>query len=139
MKQVESFVLGTGEVTFHVEPGYLRVEERGDPESVAQMQAYAAAMERVRARADVPAMLIVAQRAAQTQAVSDWQAIREARWRALAASGAKRIAVIVDEELAVARVRMAAIAAKANVRGFVQEADAVAWLRGAGGARTTRS
>jgi hypothetical protein len=87
-------------------------------------------MERARVRAGVPGVLVVAQRAAQTTAVSDWQAIREARWRSLAASGAERIAVIVDDELAVVRVRMAAIAAKAKVRAFVREEDAIVWLRG---------
>ncbi|MCU0677040.1 MAG: STAS/SEC14 domain-containing protein [Myxococcota bacterium] len=130
MALVETHPLGNGEVELRVEDGYLRVIERGDPESVDAMLAYAAAMERARVRAAVPGVLVVAQRAAQTTAVSDWQAIREARWRSLAASSAERIAVIVDDELAVVRVRMAAIAAKAKVRAFVREDDAIAWLRG---------
>lgn len=131
MGVVDTFPLGSGEVELRAEDGYLRVVERGDPESVAAMLAYAAAMERARVRAGVVGILVVAQRAAETTVVSDWQEIREARWQSLAASGAARIAVIVDDELAVARVRMAAIAAKANVRAFVRETDAIAWLKGA--------
>lgn len=130
MPQVETHPLGSGEVELRAEDGYLRVTERGDPESVAAMLAYGASMEKARARAGVSAILIVAQRAAETTVVSDWQAIREARWRCLAESGAARIAVIVDDDLAVARVRMAAIAAKAKVRAFVREVDAIAWLKG---------
>ncbi|MBK7397515.1 MAG: STAS/SEC14 domain-containing protein [Myxococcales bacterium] len=137
----ETYPLSAGCARISVEEGFLLVVEQGDPATAEEMTRYFAAIDRALQTANLTALLIVAQKTAAVPAgkpgVSvpptalspEWKAIREARWRALARSRAKRIAVIVDDELALARVQMAAVAARAPVRPFTDEADARAWLR----------
>jgi hypothetical protein len=124
----ERYPLADGHATFRREVGYLRVEEHGNPADADEMARYFAAIERALGRTRLRSLLIVAQRTGRDPASPHWAAIREARWRALAASRADRIAVIVDDELGVTRVQMGAVVAKAPVRGFVAVQDAVAWL-----------
>lgn len=137
MAPVDRYPLASGHALFQVEPGFLRVVEQGDPASPAEMTRYFEAIERALRAAGHAALLVVAQKTAgvgptapATPLSPEWKAIRDARWRALGASSAKRIAVIVDDPLAIARVRMAALAARAPVRAFLAEEDAVAWLVG---------
>lgn len=154
----ETYPLSVGCARLSVEEGFLLVVEQGDPATAEEMTRYFAAIDRALQTANLTSLLIVAQKTAAvpegkpvrsggpgrdgpgaTKAAGvsvppsalspEWKAIREARWRALAKSRAKRIAVIVDDELAVTRVQMAAVAARAPVRPFTDEADARAWLR----------
>lgn len=137
----ETYPLSAGCAHLSVEEGFLQVVEDGDPATAEEMTRYFAAIDRALRTADLDALLIVAQRAAPspdgrpgasmppTALSPEWKAIREARWRALSTSRAKKIAVIVDDELASARVQMAAVAARAPVRPFTDEAAARAWLR----------
>lgn len=137
----ETYPLSAGCARISVEEGFLLVVEQGDPATAEEMTRYFAAIDRALQTANLASLLIVAQKTAAipegkpgvsappTALSPEWKAIREARWRALSKSRAKRIAVIVDDELAVARVQMAAVAARAPVRPFTAEADARAWLR----------
>ena len=153
----ETYPLSAGCARISVEEGFLLVVEQGDPATAEEMTRYFAAIDRALQTANLASLLIVAQKSAAvpegkavrsggpdrdgpgaTRATAsippsalspEWKAIREARWRVLARSRAKRIAVIVDDELALTRVQMAAVAARAPVRPFTDEADARAWLR----------
>lgn len=125
----ERAAIELGHARLRREDDHLRVDEHGDPESPEAMAAYFARIEDELRLAGLEAVLIVAQKTAPDPLAPRWPALREARWKALAASRAKRIAVLVDDELAVARVRMAAVAARAPVQAFVLETDAKHWLR----------
>lgn len=109
-------------------PKYVRVEEHGDPRDADEMTRYFAAIERTLAADGLDAMLIVAQKQAANAMSPHWKPIREARWKALSSSRAKRIAVLVEDELAVTRVQMTAVSMKAPVKAFRNEAAAIAWL-----------
>jgi hypothetical protein len=124
--------LGSGYALMRADDGYLRIEEHGNPESPEDVTAYFAAIDRELLAHARSALLIIAAKTGADPSSPHWIAVREARWKALAACRAKRIAVLVDDELAVVRVRMSAVAARANVRAFVLETDAEAWLRAAG-------
>jgi hypothetical protein len=125
----ERFPFANGHATFHREAGLLRVVEEGDPGSAEEMERYFAAIDRVLAVTGAKSLLIAAAKQVPNPLAPHWKAIREARWRCLAGSRADRIAVLVDEELAVARVQMSAVAFRAPVRAFLSEDEARAWLR----------
>lgn len=125
----ERYPLGDGHAILVREDGWLRVEEHGDPRSADEMERYFGAIERALAVSGLRAMLIVAQKTGANPMAPHWKAIREARWRCLARSRAQKIAVLVDDELGVARVQMSAVANRAPVRAFVGETEAIAWLR----------
>lgn len=124
----ERYPLGDegGHALFQTFPRYLRVEEHGNPLDAEEMTRYFAAVER--AASPLGALLIVAQKTGDRPLSPHWKAIREARWKALAASRIKRIAVLVDDELGVSRVQMTAVSMKAPVRAFVDQRAAIAWL-----------
>lgn len=117
-----------GHAVFRREARFLRVEERGDPTDADEMTRYFAAIDRALGVAGVAALLIVAQQTGERPLSPHWKAIRDARWKALATSRAKRIAVLVDDELGASRVQMTAVAMKAPVRAFLDEPTAIAWL-----------
>lgn len=128
---MQRYSLADGHVDWAREDGYLRVVEAGNPQTPEEMAQYFAAMERARIAMRLDAVLITAQASGPSPTSPHWKAIREARWKALAETTARRIAVLVDEELAVTRVQMTALSVRAPVRAFTSEADAVRWLRGA--------
>jgi hypothetical protein len=127
----ERYPLSSGYALLKAEARHLRVEEHGDPSSAEEMSRYFAAIERALALHGFHALLIVAQRQAPDASAPRWKPIRAARWRALATSRARRIAVLVDDALSATRVRMSALAERAPVRPFLSEADACAWLSSA--------
>jgi hypothetical protein len=131
--QGRRFRLSSGHALLVPEATYLRVEEHGDPGSASEMTRYFDAIERALALHQLTALLIVAPRQAPDATSPKWIPIRAARWKALCASRARRIAVVVEDDLAATRVKMTAIAEKAPVRPFLREADAVAWLTNAAG------
>lgn len=126
----ERYPLGDegGYALFRTFPRYVRVEEHGNPADAEEMTRYFAAVER--GAAPLGALLIVAQKTGDRPLSPHWKAIRDARWKALAASRIKRIAVLVDDELGASRVQMTAVSLKAPVRAFVDESAAIAWLMG---------
>lgn len=124
----ERYPLGEGYALFRRQMRYLRVEEHGDPLDSDEMTRYFAAIEHVLAAARLDALLIVAQRTGDRPLSPHWKAIREARWKALGESAARRIAVIVDDELGQSRVQMTAVAVKAPVRAFLSQQAAIEWL-----------
>lgn len=136
----DRYPLASGHAFLEVGPGYVRVIEEGDPATAAEMTRYLDAIERFLRSAGLSALLVVAQKtagvaagAAQAPATPlspEWKAIREARWQGLARSSAKRIAVVVDDPLALTRVQMAALAVRAPARPFLSETDAAEWLTG---------
>ncbi|MEO7092474.1 MAG: hypothetical protein ABI175_04430 [Polyangiales bacterium] len=123
------FPLSDGFAMLSRESDHLRVEEHGNPATAAECTRYFAAIERALVTAGCKLALIVAQRTGANPASPHWKEVRDARWRALATTGADRIAVVVEDDLGVARVQMAAVAARAPVRAFLRESDAVEWLR----------
>lgn len=129
MSTDDRYPLGEGYAHIRRTASFLRVEEHGDPESAEEMARYFAAIERALGAEGLSSLLIVAQRTGKNALSPHWKAIREARWKALASSRATRIAVIVDDELGIARVDMTAVAMKAPVRAFLDEPSAIAWLR----------
>ena len=124
----ERYPLGDGYALLRRQMRYLRVEEHGDPLSADEMTRYFAAIEHALAAARLDALLIVAQRTGERPLSPHWKDIREARWKALAESAARRIAVIVDDELGQSRVQMTAVAMKAPVRAFLSQQAAIEWL-----------
>lgn len=139
MENSHKYPLAGGHALLEVCADHVRVVEAGDPASAEEMTRYLEAIERFLRAAGRAALLVVAQKAAappsdakphapSTPLSPEWKAIREARWRGLARSSAKRIAVIVDDPLALTRVQMAALAVRAPVRAFLSEEEAVAWF-----------
>lgn len=126
---VERLPLGTGYAELRRLSSYIRIDEHGDPASADETTRYFATIERAMLTHGVDAMLIVAQIQAPNALSPHWKPIREARWEALSKSRARKIAVVVDNELALARIKMSALAAKAPVRAFVDENSALGWLR----------
>ena len=124
----ERYPLGDGYALFRRGVRFLRVEEFGNPLDADEMTRYFAAIERSLVAAHLSGLLIVAQRTGANPLSPHWVAIREARWKALASSRAKRIAVLVEDDLGISRVQMTAVAKKAPVRAFLDEASAIAWL-----------
>lgn len=124
----ERYPLGDdgGYALFRRHPRYLRVEGHGNPSDADEATRYLAAVER--AASELGAALFVAQKTGDRPLSPHWNAIRDARWKALAASRLERIAVVVDDELGASRVQMTAVAMKAPVRAFVDESAAIAWL-----------
>ena len=92
------------------------------------MTRYFEAIERALSLHRLDTLLIIAQKQAPDATSPRWIPIRAARWKALCASRARRIAVLVDDDLAATRVKMTAIAEKASVRPFLREPDARIWL-----------
>lgn len=120
--------MGEGYALFRRGPRFLRVEECGDPLDADEMTRYFAAIERVLAVTNLTCLLIVAQKTGANPLSPHWKSLREARWKALASSRAKRIAVLVEDDLGISRVQMTAVAKKAPVRAFLDEVTAIAWL-----------
>lgn len=109
---------------------HLMVVEQGNPRSTEEMTRYFAAIERAMASMGARLLFIVAATTGANPASPEWKAIRDERWRAMAASRATRIGVLVEDEIAAARVNMTAVAMKAHVRAFADRARAIEWLRG---------
>ena len=125
----QRYPLSSGHSLIKPEEGYLRVSEQGDPASAEEMTRYYEAIDRALGVGGYRALLIQAQRQAPDAASPKWVPIRAARWQALSNSRAERIAVLVEDDLAVARVQMTALSMKAPVRAFRDETDALHWLR----------
>jgi hypothetical protein len=127
----ERIPLTGGYVQLTVFHDHVRAEEHGHPATVEEMNRYSAAVERVLTDRGLQATLILAEKQALDATAPRWIPIRAARWRALGSSRARRIAVVVEDDLAVTRVQMTAVAERAPVRAFLREADALNWLRAA--------
>lgn len=122
-----TFESGEFVATFSVSDGYVRTTEVGELMTGAEMRRYMAALERFVVEAGVTSVLFDARRDGPPR-VGD-QETREARWQHLAGpSRIARSAVVVESDLAVARVNMTARARKVVLQAFVEPGAALAWL-----------
>ncbi|MCS6797411.1 MAG: hypothetical protein NZ898_02580 [Myxococcota bacterium] len=122
----ERFSWGRACVEIEARPGYLHVVESGRLESLDELRAYLRTLEDCIARTGLRRAIIDAR--GEEPGASRPDLVRE-MWRWLGSPAAfQKVAYVLPDPLAVARVNMTALAKRRPVRAFDNVPEAAAWL-----------